>query len=179
MRIVRRSPAPPISSGIRLWTGAGWFGASPSWKYWPENVVLGSSSRERRTCTASSNRSSRSRTVPTVIPYAACSFTCQPAPAVLVPLPPRADPEREPPVAALVARGRDVGQDRGMPVGHASDQRGEPQSRHRRRQRRHDRPALEYVAVERLRTRAVRHEVVGEVHAVPAGPLAVRRDLVD
>ena len=35
---------------------------------------------ERRICVASSNRSSRSLTEPSSSPYAACSFSCQPAP---------------------------------------------------------------------------------------------------
>jgi hypothetical protein len=43
-------------------------------------VVRGWQSRQRKIWTASSNRSIRSLTVPSAMPYAACSFSCQPAP---------------------------------------------------------------------------------------------------
>jgi hypothetical protein len=88
---------------------------------------------------------------------------------VLVDLPAGADAQGEPAVGDPVDGGRHVGQHRRVPVGVAIDQRADPHPGHDRAQRGHQRTALQDGGVGRPAGAGVRHEVVGDVDAVPAG----------
>ena len=102
---------------------------------------------------------------------------------VLIQLPARADAEHQASTAEIVDGGCDVREHRGVPKRDARNERTEPQTRHGHGQCCEHRPALKRVTVERCglidlwREGPVRHEVVGEVHAVPPRCLAVPRQL--
>src|SRR5262245_681191 len=80
MRSVIFSPAPPIHSGSRSWTGFGSHLASRRWKNWPSKFVTSSVRRPRMHWIASSSIRSRTGTGGNGIPYASYSPWCQPPP---------------------------------------------------------------------------------------------------
>ena len=92
---------------------------------------------------------------------------------VLVLLPAGADAEQEPTAAELVDGGRPVGEHRGVPVGVAEHEGAEAQPLGGHGEGGERRGALEGRRLHRAGRADVAHEVVHDVHAVPAGGLGV------
>ena len=118
---------------------------------------------EATTAHASSKRSMRSRTLPSSIPYAACSFTCHPAPSPST--------SRPPLITSMVAAAFAIVV--GCRYVTLATRVPEADPRRPRRHGRQGRPALQDGAIGRAAVGGVGHEVVGQVGPVPAGGFAV------